>query len=237
MRRTVLALAAMLPLILLALMISCSKEKIVENTEYVHDIEYVQLPPDTIIHFDTLTVNDSVTVNHLDTLIVLDTIVQVNQVHDTVIVNHTVTVHDTVVTVQHHYDTSFVVDTVTVQQCNPNQYLAYTAMQIGADQQVIQFINQQFGYTDGWVLYLSSEQVELTRQSANVYDIYGYIDYWTPDWSGYYPLEFFWRMTFTDGDPADPSKWQMSDPPATSPSRQPGVRIAPSPSSTQRQLE
>ncbi|MCX6834089.1 MAG: hypothetical protein NTW07_02965 [candidate division Zixibacteria bacterium] len=228
MTRKFLALSTMTVLLLVLLAAGCDKEKIVESTEYVHDIEYVQLPPDTVIHFDTVRVSDSVTVHDVDTVIIRDTVVQVNHVHDTVIVNHTVTVHDTVVTVQHHYDTTVVIDTVVTQQCTPNQNLAYTALEKYSDAQVIDFINQEFGYTDGWVFYLSAYQSSVTPRSASVYDIGGYIDYWTPDWSGYYPLEFNWRMTFTGGDPADPDNWDISEPPASAPSEHaPGIRLVP----------
>jgi hypothetical protein len=230
-----LSLATILLLILLAT--GCDKEKIVESTEYIHDVEYIQLPPDTVLRFDTVIINDSITVHDVDTVLAWDTVVQVNHVYDTVVVNHTVIVHDTVVTVQQHYDTTILIDTVTVQQCTPNQNLAYTALEYYSDELVIQFINQEFGYTDGWVFYLSAYQSEITRQSATVYDLYGYIDYWTPDWSGYYPLEFFWRMTFTGGDPADPDNWAISEPPAAAPSgHTPGVRVAPDLSTTQREM-
>jgi len=237
MTRKLLAPLTVTILLLVLLSAGCDKEKIVESTEYIHDVEYIQLPPDTVIHFDTVVVNDSVTVHDVDTVIIRDTVVQVNHVHDTVVVNHTVTVHDTVVTVQHHYDTTVVIDTVVTQQCTPNQNLAYTALENYSDALVIDFINQEFGYTDGWVFYLSAYQCEVTRRSASVYDIYGYIDYWTPDWSGYYPLEFYWRMTYTSGDPADPDNWQISEPPAGAPAdHAPGVRVVPNQSTTQQEM-
>ena len=227
MTRKLLLLSTMTVLALLLLAAGCEKEKIVESTEYIHDVEYIQLPPDTVTVHDTVVVNDSVTVHDVDTVTVLDTVV----------VTNTVFVHDTVVTVQHHYDTTVLIDTVTVQQCTPNQNLAYTALESYSDELVIEFINQEFGYTDGWVFYLSAFQCEMTPRSASVYDIYGYIDYWTPDWSGYYPLEFYWRMTFTGGDPADPNNWDISEPPATVPSEHvPGVRVVPNQTARQNEL-
>jgi len=228
MTRKLLALSTMTIFLLVLLATGCDKERIVESTEYIHDVEYIQLPPDTIIHFDTVVVNDSVTVHDVDTVVIRDTVVQVDHVYDTVVVNHTVTVHDTVVTVQHHYDTTVVIDTVVTQQCTPNQNLAYAALEKYCDSLVIAFINQEFGYTDGWVFYLSVHQSAVTRRSASVYDIGGYIDYWTPDWSGYYPLEFNWRMTYTSGDPANPSNWDISEPPVGAPSEHaPGIRLVP----------
>ncbi len=198
---------------------SCDKERIVESTERTHDTEYVQLPPDTVLLTDTIYINDSVMVNHTDTVTVT--------VHTTDTLYQTNYVYDTVVTVQNHYDTTVVVDTVQTLQCNPNELLAVQAMEYHSDPQVIDFINQQFGYNDGWVFYLSTFQLDLTAQSSTVYDMYGYIDYWVPDWSAYYPLEFYWRMTFTGGDPADPDNWQIAEPPAAVSGHQPGVRIMP----------
>lgn len=235
MKRLVLLGSVLVTFSLLLIASGCNKEKIVENTEYVHDIEYIQLPPDTIIHFDTVVVDDSVTVNHTDTIILLDTVIQVHQVYDTVVVNHTVTVHDTVTTVRYHYDTVELVDTVTVQQAN--QYVAFSAMEAYVNTAVIEFINSEFGYTDGWIFYLTVHQCDVTRQSATVYDFYGYIDYWTPDWSGYYPLEFGYRMTFTGGDPTNPANWDMSEAPTTTSSKHPGgIRVVPEPSTIQREM-
>jgi hypothetical protein len=179
----------------------CEKEKIVESTEYVHDIEYVQLPPDTVVKIDTVFISDSVTVHTTDTLFLYDTVVQ------------------------HDYDTTFVTDTVLVSQCDPNEYLAVAALHYYSDPLVLDYIDQQFGYNDGWIFYLSSFQLDLTRQSSDVYDIYGYIDYWTPDWSGFYPLEFYWRLTYTDGDPADPRNWELNEPPTAAPGYQPGLKL------------
>lgn len=181
----------------------CDKERIVESTEYVHDIEYVQLPPDTIIQLDTIYSSDSVVVYRVDT------------------VRTTVIVHDTVVTVRNYYDTVTIIDTVL--QNNPNELLAVAAMQYHTDPLVIDFINQEFGYTDGWVLYLSPFQMDIAQRSTGVWDMAGYIDYWAPDWSGYYPIDFAWRVTFSGGDPSNPSNWQLSEPPAAVAGHLPGL--------------
>ena len=224
MRRILLVGALALTLASLILTAGCDKEKIVSNTEYVHDIEYVTLPPDTIIHFDTVLVDDSVVVHDTDTILLLDTVIINNTitVHDTVVVNHTIIDYDTITVVQHHYDT------VTVTQAAANESLAFTAMEAYVNSLVIDFINTEFGYTDGWVFYLTVHQADVVRQSATMYDLYGYIDYWTPDWSGYYPLEFGYRMTFTGSDPANPNDWDISEAPATGSSPHPGgIRIVP----------
>jgi len=199
----------------------CDKEKIVESTEYVHDIEYVQLPPDTIYLIDTVFNNDSVTVQNTDTVILTDTVFYTNIVHDTV------PIYDTVEIAHYYYDTTIQIDTVTVAQCAPNEYLAFAALQYYSDPMVIDFINGEFGYTDGWIFYLSAFQLELTQQSSNTYDLYGYIDYWAPDWSGYYPLEFYWRLNYSGGDPADPDNWQLAEPNSSPSGHVPGVRLVP----------
>lgn len=202
----------------------CDKEKIVESTEYVHDVQYIQLPPDTVRLIDTVFNNDSVIVHVVDTVHVMDTITQTNHVYDTVVVT------------QNHYDTTYLVDTVTLTQCNPNEYLAIEALEYYSDELVLQFAYEQFGYDDGWVFYLSSFQLELSKVSSSVYDIYGYIDYWAPDWSGYYPLEYYWRMTYTGGDPANLNNWEISDPPAKSGTHVPGIRLIENPTEAQRVL-
>jgi len=144
------------------------------------------------------------------------------------IVNHTDTVYviDTVVTVQHHYDTTEIVDTVLVTQCAPNEFLAMTALHYYTDPLVLEFIYQEFGLNEGWMFYLSTFQSEITVRSASVYDIYGLIDYWAPDWSGYYPLEYYWRMTYIGGDPADPDNWQIGEPPAAVSGHRPGICVS-----------
>lgn len=219
MKRTVVIVASLTVVALILLVAACEKEKIVESTEYVHDVEYVELPPDTVYRADTIFSQDSITVHTTDTVRLFDTVVQVNNVYDTVLV------HDTVVTVQHHYDTTVVTDTVLTIQCDPNEYLAVAALQYYCDPLVIDIVNQEFGLSDGWIFYLSTFQIDLTQQSSGVYDIYGYIDYWTPDWEGFYPLEYYWRLTYTGGDPANPNNWQMSDPAAAPTGHQPGVRF------------
>jgi hypothetical protein len=196
-------------LLLVAALLSasgCDKQKIVES--YIHDTQYVDQPADTVFMVDTVYTSDSVMINHTDTVVVHDTVVQVN--YDTV----TVTVTDTVMTVQ----------------CTPNEHLAFAALQYYCDPLVMQLVNDQFGLTDGWIFYLSASQIELTEQSSDVYDIYGYIDYWTTDWSGYYPLEYFWRLTYTGGDPADPQNWQLDEPPTAAPNHTPGVQLSNDPS-------
>ncbi|RKX27038.1 MAG: hypothetical protein DRP46_10285 [Candidatus Zixiibacteriota bacterium] len=214
-------------IIFLALLLGtggCEKEKIVESTEYIHDVEYVQLPPDTVFQVDTVVSNDSVTVYIVDTVTISDTVIQVEYIYDTV------------VTVQNHYDTTIIVDTVLTIQCNPNEYLAVAALHYYSDPLVLEFIYEQFGYTDGWIFYLSSFQLGLTKQSSDVYDIYGYIDYWAPDWSGYYPLEFYWRVIYTGGDPADVRNWDITEPPTAAGKHIPGIRLVPDESETQQSL-
>lgn len=196
--------------LILAMMIlslpGCEKEKIVESTEYVHDIERVELPADTVYRVDTVIAHDSDTVQITDTVVITDTI-QGENVYDTVEV--------------------VVIDTVETVRCEPNGYLAVAALQFYSDQIVLEFIDQNFGIDDGWVFYLSTHQLSLVGQSVDVYDIYGYIDYWTPDWSGFYPLEFYWRVTYTGGDPADVDNWQLSEPPSYSTGiPAPGVKLS-----------
>jgi len=230
----------------------CDKEKVVQSTEYVR--EYVQLPPDTVLQIDTVTVSESDTVYAVDTVVQTHYVVDTVQVHDTVttveqhfdtvtvidttfivdtvetVENHyyydTVTVVDTIVTVQNHYDTVNVVDTVYASQCTPNEYLAFAALQYYSDPMVIDAINSEFGVNDGWVFYLSAYQHEVTRQSADTYDIYGLIDYWTPDWSGFYAFEFYWRMHYVGGDPADHSNWEIFEPPGAAPGFEPGLNLS-----------
>jgi len=217
-------------IIAMLIAVGCDKEKIVESTEYVHDIEYVTLPPDTVFTTDTVYVGDSVAIHTTDTVMVYDTVIQVNHVYDTIVqVNHvydTMLVYDTVTTVQHHYDTTVVVDTILTVQCDPNEYFAVAALHYHCDPLVFDFVYQEFGENDGWVYYLSTFQLDLTKTSDEIYDIYGYIDYWTTDFSGYYPLEFYWRMVHTGGDPADPRNWQITDPPVASSEHQPGFRMS-----------
>lgn len=212
----------------------CDKEKIVESTEYIHDIEYRQLPPETIFQFDTLIIRDSNIVSPPDTIYQIDTL----RIMDTFIVNTTDTIrvydtivqtryiHDTVTVVQHHHDTVVTIDTVRITQFSPNEYLAIAALQYYSDPLVFEFIYDEFGYDDGWVFYLSTFQLDVTARSSGVYDIYGYIDYWTPDWTGYYPLEFYWRMIYKGGDPANPANWEMGEPVSASFTSRPGMHPA-----------
>lgn len=190
----VLLIAALFTLGLLLLVHGCTKERIVESSEIIKDIQYITLPPDTIFVVDTVSSRDTVTVRVTDTI----------------------TVRDTVETVR----------------CDPNDLLAMAALEYHTDPLVLDFINQEFGINDGWIFYLSAFQVDLVQASPAVYDIYGYIDYWTPDWSSYYPLEFLWRLTYTGGDPGDPRNWQQSDPPAAVAGRQPGIKLVPEDSRT-----
>jgi len=189
----------------------CEKEKIVTSTEYIEHVEYIESPPDTIIMVDTLPIGDTVIVHVSDTVIWYDTIVR--------------TVHDTTIVIEQHYDTITITDTIATSQSLPNEHLAFSALQYYSDPLVISFINLEFGYNDGWVLYLSEFQVNLNGQSSSVYDIYGCIDYWTPDWSAYYPMEFWWRLSYTGGDPADMQNWRMSEPPPAASGRPPGLKL------------
>jgi hypothetical protein len=232
--RNILILASALLVSLLLIVAGCDKEKIVE-TEYVEQTEYVQLPPDTVLQVDTIVVNDSVTVQQTDTLYLYDTIETVNTVYDTSYV------YDTVTVTIDHYDTVTVtvteIDTVVTYQCEPNEYLAIEAMQQYANPLVIDLIYSEFGYNDGWVFYLSTGQSDVTVQSSTVYDIYGYIDYWTPDWSAYYALEYYWRMTYVGGDPADPNNWDISEPSTSyGGDIQPGVKMTPADKLSSRKI-
>jgi hypothetical protein len=244
--RRVLFVTVLLSLALtLSFVAGCDKERIVESSEIIREVEYVTLPPDTIFRTDTVLIDDSVTVHSTDTVVVTntDTVFQVNvvyetdtitvTVHDTVTV--TVTVHDTTTIVEQYWDTVTVTstDTVLTGQCYPEEYTALGALQYHCDPLVMILIEQQFGLTNGWIYYLTSNQLAFTRQSANVYDIYGYIEYWTTDWSGYYPLEFDWRLTFTGSDPSNPTHWTMTE--ATT-SGSSGLKIVTEPTDARRSL-
>ena len=67
----------------------------------------------------------------------------------------------------------------------------------------------------------------MTVQSSSVYDIYGYIDYWAPEWADFYSFEYYWRMTYTGGDPTNPNNWDISEPPGYVPNFQPGINMIP----------
>jgi hypothetical protein len=185
---------------------------------------------DTVFRVDTVFNSDGSPAQTIDTVLVQDTV----EVSDTVTVTETDYIYDTTmiydtVTVEHnYYDTVVVTDTVETVRCDANEYFAFAAMQNYCDPLVIQFINQEFGYTDGWIYYLSMFQSDIAAVSSNVWDIYGYCDYWTPDWTGYYPLEYYWRLTFTGGDPANLANWQMAEPPTMTAGYRPGIKLAPS---------
>lgn len=154
-------------------------------------------------------------------------------VHDTVFSNNgnpttvydTTFVHDTVV------QTVTQVDTVTIQSSGPTVYTAFTAMQAYTDAQVIADVNATVGYTDGWVLYLSAYQSYIDNPSTNVWDLAGYIDYWSPDFSDFYAYEYGWRVSYVSGDPGDPNNWQFSDIPAGAPNGANGLKRVDKPES------
>jgi hypothetical protein len=210
---------------LIILIAGCDKQKIVESTEYVHDIKYIESPPDTIFHLDTLYIPDSIEVHATDTIRLIDTVTQITEIHDTVRIN--VIIHDTVVTIHDHYDTITVTDTVFQTQYQASAPAAVEAMQYYSNSIVLDYVYQQFGLGDGWVFYLASSQMDISHPSANVYDIYGYLEYYSADWVDYYPFEFYWRLTYKSGDPAIPTNWQISDPPSAVAGHQPGVRTLP----------
>lgn len=232
------ALAAVL------LMTGCEKEKIVETTEYIQETEYIELPPDTVLRIDTLYSHDSVLVYSVDTVVqydtvvqtTVDTVIQVTTVYDTVFVTDTIVqmtyvydtllVYDTIVTVQHHYDTVTVTDTVQIVRCDPNEHFAFAALQYHSNPLILDLVYQELGLVGGWIFYLTEYQVELVNPSVGAYDIYGYVNYWATDWSGYYPLEYYWRLIYVGGDPADPANWQMTEPPSSASSApDPGLRL------------
>jgi len=223
MKRNASILLIIFIFILLWAVSGCDKERIVESTEYIQETEYVYLPPDTIVQTDTIFNSDTSTVYIMDTAFVFDTVIQVYNNYDTVNVyihdtvstvnNHYDTTYmiDTVLQVINHYDTTYLIDTVlqvinnydtvtvivvdTTQtaQCTPNAHTAVGALQYYSDPIVLEAIYNEFGYEDGWIFYLSTYQVALDNPTANIFDIYGYIDYWAPDWSGYYAFEYLWR--------------------------------------------
>ncbi len=211
MKRFVIITAVLALLALLLFVSGCDKERIVQSKEYIHDVQVVT---DTLVRIDTVYHHDSTVTRVVDTV----------RIHDTV--RTTVYIHDTVQTVRNHYDTVVVRDTVVKTINPPGSVTAMNAMEIQTDPLVMDFVNQQFGMTDGWILYLTPEQCAITQVSSNVYDIDAYVTFWASDWSGYYPLEVYWRMTYQSGDPTDPSNWQMSDPPSAVSGHQPGIRSA-----------
>ncbi len=237
MKRTTFLASLSLILALLVVVAGCDKERIVESTEYIEQIEYVTLPPDTVFRTDTVRQADTVVTYDSTTVRVTDTVIQIDYVHDTVVQvdyhHDTVTVYDTVHTVQYEtdttymyfFDTTYLVDTVTVNESSDNEHVAIGALQYYSNGLVIEFINAEFGLTDGWIFYLSTMQSDIQQVSTGVYDIYGFIDYWTPDWESYYPLEYYWRISYIGGDPAEADSWQISEPPDASPIYEPGLGI------------
>ncbi|MFC1475084.1 hypothetical protein ACFLQG_00415 [Candidatus Zixiibacteriota bacterium] len=199
----------------LLLFSGCGKDKIVESTEYVKEIEYVESPPDTIFQVDSIFVTDSVltvdsiSVYIVDTILISDTVLQVNNIYDTVQL----------------YDTINIIDTVNTVQYIPNEFSAFSALEYYNNTEVLNIVYTELGLSDGWIFYLTSFQSDISIVSSDVYDIYGFIDYWAPDWSGYYPLEYYWRMTYNGGDPGDPNNWTMNEPPNAVADFTPGVRI------------
>ena len=181
---------------------------------------------DTVLQIYTVGGGSIDTVTLVDTVhqVTWDTVVVNNFIYDTTVV--TVTVVDTVTQTVHHYDTVTVVDTVETNVSLPYAHFAWTALPFHADPLVLEFINAEFGYTEGWIYYLSFAQSTFENPEAGVYDFCGYIDYWLPDFSGYYPLEYCFRMTYVGTDPADPMNWELIDTPA-SPGTDPGIRLAP----------
>ena len=204
-------------LFLTILAAGCNKEKIVESTEYVHDIQYVESPPDTVTIRDTIYRSDSVIVHSTDTVKITDTLRITNTIHDTVRITNVV--HDTV------RITSIVHDTVLKAQCTASTQLAIDAMISQAEPLLSDFLMEQVGQNDGWVFHLSPSQMDVSQASSTVWDIYSVVDYWAADWSGYYQVEMYWRMTFNGGDASNPSNWSMSDPPAAQ-KYQPGINPA-----------
>ncbi len=228
-------------LMILALaFVSCENKERITETEYVHDIQYIESPPDTVLRIDTLftadtlILIDTVFTGGGDTIVQYDTVLRVDTVYnssvDTVtvtqVIHDTTRIYDTINVVNTVYDTVFSVDTVLQQANAPYVQFAFAALQYQADPAVIDFINSEFGYDDGWVYYLSIAMSDISSPSTGVFDFYGYIDYWSPDFSGYYPLEYYWRITLVGDNPADPDDWQISDPPSA-PKKNPGVSLSP----------
>ncbi|SYZ72494.1 exported hypothetical protein [Candidatus Zixiibacteriota bacterium] len=221
-RKAIFIILAALMIAALSLLSCNNKEKIVNSTEYVHDIQYVQSPPDTIIHIDTVLVHDSSTAPTADTVLRIDTVYQTNTIHDTV--RTTVIVHDTVVTVRNIFDTVVVTDTVTLTQCAPSGTSAVIAMEVQTDPLVLDYANQNYGLSDGYIFYLTPSEMNISKVATGVYDIYAYLEYYSTDWSQYEAFEIYWRMTYVSGDPNDPSNWQMADPPSAVADHQPGLK-------------
>ncbi|RKX19352.1 MAG: hypothetical protein DRP51_07575 [Candidatus Zixiibacteriota bacterium] len=237
--------AALAILIIIALIFGCDKERTITSTEYIKEIEYIEKPADTVLIFDTLYTLDTLYQydttyigEGTDTIIVtdtvfnntIDTLVITEYNYDTITVFDTVTqnFYDTVTVAINHYDTVTVnsTDTVMVSQCEPFVQFAFAALQYYGNAEILSFINGEFGYNDGWIYYLAITQSDLQSSSQGVYEIYGYANYWTVEFDAYYPLEYFWRLTYLGGDPSDPDNWELSDPPARSSSITSGVKLS-----------
>ena len=226
-------------LLLTLAMYGCDKERIVESTEIIKDIQYIEQPPDTIFMVDTLYRHDSSTTiihdtiyqvtNHYDTIYShsVDTIVTTQTVRDTVFINQTDTVNiattDTVTITDTVTVTQTVTDTVLVSQNSANSSLAFAALTYYSNTFVIDFINTEYGITEGYIFYLNEFQSDVTQSGANQWDIYGLIDFWTTDFTGFEALEFYWRLTYTGGDPSDPNSWTITDPPGNFAGTAPGI--------------
>lgn len=227
-------LPASVLLVIILLIFGCEKERTITSTEYIHEIEYVEGPTDTVFVFDTLFQvdtlfqQDSITVNTFDTIIIVDTLFEfiTDTLAITEYINDTIVLFDTVTIVENIYDTIYVIDTVVTFGCPPYVHFAFASMPYYTDQQVIDFINAEFGYSNGWIYYLSLSMTDVSSPSDGVYNFYGYVNYWTPNWSAYCPLVYYWRMTFLGGDPSDPDSWQLSDPPTGSSGKIGGLRLS-----------
>lgn len=177
--------------LMIAISFGCSKERIVESTQYIHDTKYIDLPPDTVLRIDTVFRQDSSLVYRTDTI----------RVHDTVTIR----------------------DTVVKSVYAPSAATAISAMEVQTDPLIFAYALQNFGDSAGWTTYLSPTQMAGQEVSTGVFDLYAYVMYWTGDFSGYYPFEIYWRMTYKSGDPSDAANWTMTDPPAATPGKIAGL--------------
>ena len=59
MKKFILGLTILTILIILTSILGCDKEKIITSTEYIHEIEYIEKPDDTVFVFDTLLTVDT----------------------------------------------------------------------------------------------------------------------------------------------------------------------------------
>lgn len=225
-----------LPVVLLIFW-GCDKEKIVTTTEYVHDTKYIEMPPDTVRMIDTVFSSDTSYINGRDTVFLLDTIYHNSVIYDTIRI--TTIIHDTVLVFRDRYDTVIIIDTVLQTQFSATSPLAVAAMTYHTDPLVFDFVNREYGWGEGYIFYITPSQMDIAHPSANVYDIYGYLEYYSSNWANYVPIEFYWRITYRSGDPSNPNNWQMSEPPSAISVRQPGLNSVTggslSPRSHQRQ--